>query len=478
MSMRTTPATTTYKPFFAIALVALLLFASPIEHKYDKWFRFFSLKLIPEGLDIPSAYDKKIYFYLSNIASFVTAALALFWIRISRRAFFIERSSVFLWAVFICAFISIVLSPFANYPLPYIRLLQLLTPVLLFSFLASAEQKWTATYWILAAFVCAALFQTAIAIAQYFLQHPLGLRILGEVQFIPGNGSTPGFPVTDGHRWIFDAIFHKIAPFDYLARAAGTLPHPNVLGGFLAISLLASYPRALQWDKWRPWILASIPFQFFALAMTFSRSALFAFALGNLIWYTLLRHDKVLRGKPIRKLAATVASSVFLSFILLWEQYLRRGGVVSYTEISQAADSHRIALQNIACKMIEKNPFFGVGYSRYATAMSEFAPKDLPLCELTGTHNIYLYLATECGLLSLFFFLLFIATLIRAALRSQITAMTAALLSMFVALLFIGLFDFYPILFQQGKLLFFCIAGLLASHANFVKKPTALEANP
>ncbi|HSX11764.1 MAG TPA: hypothetical protein VLF94_08625, partial [Chlamydiales bacterium] len=167
----------------AAALLVLVAFALPIEHKYDKLFRFYSLTLIPQGLEISKSCDKKIYFYISDLIALALLCIGLGWFRIPLRRFF--RNS--LWIVFLCATASIIASPFIHYPVAYTRLLHLLTPIILFSFLAHAfseEEKPKILRLILGAFVAAALFQTGVAIVQYFYQEPLGLRLLGETATI------------------------------------------------------------------------------------------------------------------------------------------------------------------------------------------------------------------------------------------------------------------------------------------------------
>src|SRR3990167_7747513 len=111
--------------------IVLLVFLIPFEHKYDKLFRFVSLTLIPEGLELSKSFDKKIYFYLSDLIVLTISCLALFKKEISLKPFFFHP----LWIVFLAAIVSILASPFFNYPLPYIRLLQLFTPFALYSYL-------------------------------------------------------------------------------------------------------------------------------------------------------------------------------------------------------------------------------------------------------------------------------------------------------------------------------------------------------
>ena len=123
------------KTILATALLMLLAFLIPIEHKYDKLFRYFSLTLIPKGLEISKGFDKKIYFYVSDFLSMSLLFIGIFWFKIPLRRFFAHP----LWIVFVCALASIIVSPFIHYPLAYIRLLQLMTPLLLFSFYQSID---------------------------------------------------------------------------------------------------------------------------------------------------------------------------------------------------------------------------------------------------------------------------------------------------------------------------------------------------
>ncbi len=454
----------------AAVLLSLLAFAIPIEHKYDKLFRYYSLTLIPNGLELSPIFDKKIYFYASDLIALVLFAAALFWLRIPLRRFFVERSALYLWIVFGCAFLSILASPLFNYPISYIRLLQFLTPVLLFSFLAHAfneEQKEKITRIILCSIIAAALFQSAIAIAQYFTQDWLGLRILAEQKL--------NTVISSPKRWIFDNFTGRVSSSGLQYRASGTMPHPNVLGGLMALAILASYSLiSNSSSKWRHWIAFTLPIQFFALGITYSRSAIYACVLGTLVWFGLVLWKKT--RTPLRFLALTIVLSVAITGTLLYDQFSKRGGIVSHFS-AQATDYVRVHYQNVALNMIEKNPLLGVGFHQFSLRSNDYLPKNSTSdVYLTSTHNIYLLLGSETGLFSLAAFLLFIGTVLRAALRASMTPVTASLIAIFIAFLFIGGCDFYPILFQQGKLMFFIIAGLLAAHANYEKKKTAVIA--
>ena len=148
------------KFIFSVALLALLIFLIPIEHKYDKLFRFFSLTLIPEGLEVSPQYEKKLYFYISDLIALLLLSIGLFWVKIPLRRLF----GNLLWVVFFFALVSITTSPFMHYPVAYSRLLQLLTPVILVSFISNGcteEEKGKVTNIILIAVVSAGLFQNS-----------------------------------------------------------------------------------------------------------------------------------------------------------------------------------------------------------------------------------------------------------------------------------------------------------------------------
>jgi O-antigen ligase len=454
------------KILFSSILLCLLVFLIPIEHKYDKLFRHFSLTLIPPDLSVPSSYDPKIYFYISDLLSLLFLGVSLLWFRIPLQRFFLERGTLFLWMIFLCAFCSIAASPFAHYPIPYIRLLQLLSPILLFSFLAhclSSEERTQITHRIFITLLIVALLQSGLAIAQYAHQGSFGLRLIGEQKFMGHPILYPSFHMADGTRWIFDRFSSSPSRTPYIARVFGTLPHPNVLGGLLTLSILSTYALIFQTRRYKWLIAAAIPILFFAMNLTYSRSALFAWAFGTCIWFGMNR--KSLRNPRIYFLIGTLVVSVATTAILIYPQITSRGGVFNYNTGAKQSDNVRLIYQRMALQMVKDHPLLGVGYTQFSVASPPYFPSNVnPALSNSGTHNIYLFLASETGLFSLAAFLLFLGYLALSILRMPPTPHLASLTAIFFAFLFIGFCDFYPILFQQGKMLFFLTAGLLAAH--------------
>lgn len=451
-------------------MLVALAFAIPIEHKYDKLFRFYSLTLIPEGVTVSQSYEKKIYFYISDLIAITLFCFSLFWYRTPLRKLFGNP----LWFVFLAALISIVASPFIGYPIPYIRLLQLFTPIALFSFISTSfsdEEKGGILRYTLIAIVAAGLFQTAVAIGQYFHQGPLGLRLLGETN------QTTIFNIKDGSRWIFDQLLNRKSDSTVVIRAAGTFPHANVFGGFMVLSILSTYALLMQSVK-KNWILLStLPLQFFAMCLSFSRSALFAWAIGTLIWFVLMFRQFGMKNQRLRQIGTVTLSFFLLTSALLYNQYANRGGVISYTNLAKHSDDIRKFHQVTALSILKSHPISGLGFTQYSERSGPYFPSDAtPYVKATAPHNMFLFLASETGLLSLLALLLWLYTLFITSIRSPITIESATFLSLFIGFIFIGCCDFYPIFFQHGKLMFFLIASLL-SISHLQSRPSVVNSS-
>ncbi len=447
------------KRFYIIAtLLFLLAIAIPVERRYDKLFRHYSLTLIPEGLEVSKKYEKKIYFYPSDLITIFVFAIGLVGYRIPPRKLF---QSPF-WVIFLCAWASIAASPFAHYPIPYFRLLQLFTPLALFSFIAhafSAEEKTKITRYILIAIVTAGLFQSGIAIAQYFHQAPLGLSLIGETE------EKATFNIENGSRWLIDQLLQRHASTNVVMRASGTFPHANVFGGFMVFSLIATYALLLLSKKKHRLLSLSLAFQFFAMSLSYSRSALFGWLLATLVWFGFMIYTHGIKHRKLQSLAIFLLISCSLTATLLYNQYSNRGGVVNYNTLAQSSDQIRKIHQRTALEIIKDQPFLGLGFTQYSERTNEYYSPDLQsYVRSTAPHNIFLFLACETGIFATGALLLGLLLLFISFLRVPYTVETITFAALLIGFLFIGCCDFYPILFQQGKLMFFLIAALLAAH--------------
>lgn len=360
---------------------------------------------------------------------------------------------------------SILFSPLSHYPILYIHFLQYLTPFLLYLFLVNGplegEPLFKAFSWSLFAASC---LQSIFALFQYFLQSSLGLRLLNEH---PLNAT---ILVPNGRRSLLDFFSEAREGTGEIYRAMGTLSHPNLLGGFLVAGLLLTVGLLWSNPKWRKEISVLYFLQLAALSVTYSRSAIFACLLGTAFWFFLMRKNA---QTNLRTPLLVFCLSLALGAFFFAEQYLHRGGIINYSVIAAASDTERFSFQRIALKLLADHPLRGVGFEQFGFRAAPLDPNGLYLMTKGTVHNIYLLIAVEMGIFALGIFLCWIGQILWNGFRNRTSFEVKILLSLFLAFLFIGCCDFYLIFSQQGRLLLFSTAGLLARFSRVSPKSYA-----
>lgn len=444
---------------FATAVLFFITLILSVDHKYDKPFRFFSLKVIPKDISFACDFDKNIHFYLSDIAAIILCIACLFLFKKTLRSFLFDRGALYLWGFFFAALFSIIFSPFHSYFTVYTRLLQLLSCIAIYIFIAQNPSPAKTAKTILKIIIAMALFQALVAIIQYFTQSHAGLRFLGEYR-----GSFATFEMPNAKLWIVDNFLDIERSSTQIFRSYGTFHHCNTLGGFLALGLLSIFPFFEKSQK----IITKLSLSvfcfilFFALCLTFSRSGIFGFIIATCCWFgfTWLKGNL----KNYKFLAVSLTLCIGLCCGLLAEQFLQRGGILNYNQTSLASDLGRLQAQAVALEIITENPIQGAGFQ-------QFSEKSVKLGTATGAHNIYLFIASEMGFIGLAMFLGFVFYVLKKGFQSQYNSFQTTFLAMFGCMLTIGFCDFYPILFQAGKLMLFLPAGLIVSYAYYLKQP-------
>jgi hypothetical protein len=248
------------------------------------------------------------------------------------------------------------------------------------------------------------IFQTLLALAQFINQKSPGniLYFLGERSF---NAATPGIAI--GNYW-----------GEQLLRPYGTLPHPNILAGFLLIYYLLARNLATG-------VVCG-----FGMLLTISRLPGLAFAL----FFTQNFLPKV-SAKLIGLFLLFVSAAIFLS-------------------VNEPSLSIRESLNLATIDIIGKNFIFGTGLGTNILALQSYS-KDLffnsqPLAFLQPVHNIYLLILSETGIFGLLIVIYF--------LMRKLSPGPYAL-----AVLFLGFFDHYFLTVQQGQLLLSLVLGIILS---------------
>jgi len=238
----------------------------------------------------------------------------------------------------------------------------------------------------------------------------------------------------DGVRWL---------------RPYGLLPHPNLLAGFLTIGLLACATGLTDRRVWR-WLIGAGVWSIglWALMLTFSRGAYFAFAVGGLLLLLLLRRAGLWNRALVAGGLLTVLLGVF--FILLYHPFLlaRAGDGNETTE--QYSLGERSMLTAAAVNGIRDAPVLGLGagnmpwYSAYWLYV-----RDSPI-QGNYPHNAALTVWSELGGVGLLLWAGALGSGLMAAFaalkqRPPDMAFRAALICGFVALIAAGLVEYYSV---------------------------------
>lgn len=428
------------------------VFFIPLQRRFCKVFRGFSESLVDPSWNLPGIFEKNVALFVTDFPILVLFFGFLYLGRVKWRELLFQNDNKYLIMLVAVAFLSIAGSAHPFYALHYIRLVHFILPVLLFCFLSTrlidTENLGRKIFQVVLA---VALFECFVGITQYFRQDSLGLKLLGEQSLTSRHVSGAGFPMSDGSLWLLDRFFNIHRKAQTVIRAYGTLPHPNVFGGFLVLSLLGTF-FLFQEARRKRWLICAIVLQIFTLFITYSRSALFAFALGSLAFLILA----YLRKEKIGALAATVFAGSVACIVLLYPQLFERGGVVSYNPVVRSADVGRLVYQQTGTQMIKDHPLLGVGFDNYLIEMGRH-----PGSQGFFVHNIYVFLGAELGLIGIALFLWFILRILKKGWEGKADPVIAVSLAIFSAFLFVGFCDFYLIWHQSGRLMFFLVAGLI-----------------
>lgn len=282
---------------------------------------------------------------------------------------------------------------------------------------------------IISLLLIAITFESLLAVGQFFKQSSVwGFWPLGEPPFSGSGIFSPRVSLAG----------------DLKLRAFGTFSHPNVLGGFLAVSLIwVAHLIVARSAQMRGKVSFLIVFILgtLALFLSFSQAAWGAFLLGFCLYgFRALAQIKNRTGRWL----GLILTSFTFTFLLLTIKNLPL----------ERPTNHRAELAQIALQVFKTHPLWGVGLGNFI----HFSPPDFT----EPVHNIYFLILSEAGLPALIVFIYFLISHLNFAWRDASREKEVLAISL-GQLLFLGVFDHYLLSAQQGSLLLWLVLGLIAT---------------
>lgn len=239
-------------------------------------------------------------------------------------------------------------------------------------------------------------------------------------------------------------------------RSYGTFSHPNVLAGFLLISLVfVFFKRSVFSFRFGMLLWLSILLiGTLGMLTTLSRVPLALWSLFLIVeaFRFALRIGKQNIPLPHRRFIWGGVVSLLLAVLISLPLSTRFVTRVLTTRFTEEAFVVREDLNRVAMQLLWQHPVTGVGLGNFLVESIRYKDAATPLyLAVQPVHNIFLLIGAETGMLGL---LLFGWLLLFAWYHARSDGRVLLLL-----ILLIGLFDHYWLTLQEGQLLFAVIIG-------------------
>ncbi|MFQ5953261.1 MAG: O-antigen ligase family protein [Candidatus Omnitrophota bacterium] len=198
----------------------------------------------------------------------------------------------------------------------------------------------------------------------------------------------------------FDLIRHRqLISLDYLRRISSSFVHPNDFGVYLIIvsTVFISFVLSRNSDlKYRISALIALLFSLGALFLTKSRGAWISFSAAFLVLGIL----------KSRRMVAVFLAILLVIFVML--PYTAQERIFSLADLKSGTTWERLMLWKGTINMIKEHPVLGFGINTYSRNFPKYRPPDYP--DARYSHNCYLHMASEVGIVGALLFLIFLVT--------------------------------------------------------------------
>ncbi|MBT7552866.1 O-antigen ligase family protein [bacterium] len=268
----------------------------------------------------------------------------------------------------------------------------LLASTILFIYLLKQVSK----KFVITSFFASGIIQGLLAIWQILQQQVIANKWLGLAEHLPATLGT-------------SVVEHGL---DRILRAYGSLPHPNILGGFLVLAALAGlwwwqhiYSQAAK-DNWAGknfkkhiaqllFVLVGQLIIIFALLLTFSRSAVLSLLLTLIIIFVWSLYKKKYLITQILVKILIVFALIFLMLHILFP-----GAWISRFQSDQRLEVKSTTERLASTQQIDwhnpKELIFGQGFGLNTYRNLESSQ---PAYEVQPIHNVFLLSLAEVGII-------------------------------------------------------------------------------
>src|SRR4030042_2019732 len=402
-------------------LFGLLVFLLPIQlgrHFWPEWTQVLGLPI----------YYLSPTIYLTDL---LVSVILLFWLsgmrsqlRLKKTIDWLKNNWWFL-AMFLFLLVNALLAP--NREAAIFKLVKVIEFVFLGFYVFKEQYKINE---IILPLSGAIIYSALIALAQFIKQGTVGGLFwwLGERNF---SLITPGIAKT-------------IIGGRLILRPYATFSHPNVLAGFILVSMVLiglgirrqGFRKAITWFAL---ILGGI-----TIIFSFSRSV---WLVGTLVGLGLVVQNQWQK----RKKSALVTTIVIVLLLISGFYYQIALPLSGRETIWQ-----RFSLAQVAIKMIRANPLSGIGFNNFIPQLPFYWQQFGTTYWLQPVHNIYLLILAEAGFVGLLILFWLLGLTFRRLLRTSSWQLILAL----SVVLSLGLFDHYWFTLQQSQLLLAIVFGL------------------
>jgi len=318
----------------------------------------------------------------------------------------------------------------------------------------------TKTSTLIKAFLLGSAVSACIGIAQVIFQQTISSSLLGLSHYDIAAGGTS--IVGAGTRWL---------------RAYGTFPHPNIFGGWMAVSLVLSLHLLFSKKIKDVYAYAGIALFFSGLFLSFSRSAwIAAFTVVVFVlvremkkYYVISRDPSTLRSSTRTRLLGMTFFRVFLLlstlsffFTALFHSLLTSRVMINNTYETKSV-SERVEGYAYAVDYILSNSVLGSGVGNYTLAIFSHT-HGYPKWDFQPVHNVFVLILAEWGIVGLALWLLCGVCWLRwmwgVTPYKEEDSLRLFAISLLVIYMLIALFDHYLYSLYPGVMVSGVIFGL------------------